>query len=380
MAGPVALYLHIPFCHSKCLYCDFLSFAGRENLLPTYLAALRQELCLLEKDELQAATVYIGGGTPTTVAAKDLALLLQEVKQRVRLQPAAEITVEANPGTVSEQKLALLRETGVNRISFGVQAGLDRLLQTLGRIHTVSQIEEAVVAARRAGFTNINLDLLYGLPGQTVADWEQTLKWAVGLQPEHLSCYCLQVEAGTPLARQIESGLLTLPAEEEIITMFNRTLKILANAGYDQYEISNFAQESYECRHNLCYWQYGDYYGLGLGSHSFVSGERWVNEKSFPLYINRITKGIQPVRQKEIITPLRGMVEMVMLGLRLNRGLAAGDFFRRWKKDLRSFLGPKAIIMEENNLIYWKNNTCRLTTRGMLVSNKVLGELLEPYL
>lgn len=380
MAGPVALYLHIPFCHVKCRYCDFLSFAGRENLVPAYLSALRREVCLLEKDELQAATVYIGGGTPTTAAAEDLALLLQEVKQRVRLQPAAEITVEANPGTVSGQKLALLRETGVNRLSFGAQAGSDRLLQILGRIHTVAQTEETVLAARRAGFTNINLDLLYGLPGQTVADWEQTLKWAVGLQPEHLSCYCLQVEDGTPLARQIEAGELTLPAEEEIVTMFHRTREILAGAGYHQYEISNFARQGYECRHNLCYWQYGDYYGLGLGSHSFVSGERRVNEESFSFYINKIAKGKQPVRYKEKITPRRGMVEMVMLGLRLTRGLDAGAFYRRWQKDLRSFLSPKAVLLEKNHLLSWENNTCQLTPRGMLVSNKVLGELLEPYL
>ena len=380
MAGPVALYLHIPFCPKKCLYCDFLSFAGRGNLLPAYLAALRKEICLLEKDELQAGTVYIGGGTPTIAAGKDLALLVQEIKRTVRLQPAAEITVEANPGTVSEQKLALLRETGINRLSFGAQAGQDRMLQALGRIHTVSQTEEAVVAARRAGFTNINLDLLYGLPGQTVADWEKTLKWAVGLRPDHLSCYCLQVETGTLLGEKIGSGHLTLPAEEEMVIMFNQTLNILADAGYLQYEISNFAPKGYECSHNLCYWQYRDYFGLGLGSHSFVSGERRVNEKSFPLYINKIMDGKQPVRHKETISPLRGMTEMIMLGLRLNRGIDAGDFSRRWKRDLRSFLSPQAGMLEENNLIYWKKNSCRLTTRGMLVSNKVLAELLDPYL
>lgn len=383
MVKPLAVYLHIPFCRKKCSYCDFLSFPGREHLFQRYLKALVQEIRLPVEEKPPVATVYIGGGTPTLFSGEDLAWLVREVEEATRLQPAAEITVEANPGTVSVEQLHCLRSAGVNRLSLGAQAGQERLLQLLGRSHTVAQTGETVAAARKAGFLNINLDLIYGLPGQTVAEWKQSLEWAIDLQPEHLSCYCLQLEPGVPLQRLIDTGYYMPPAEEEVVAMYHATRQILAQAGYGQYEIANFARRGYECRHNLSYWQYRDYLGLGLGSHSFIRGERMLNEDDFSLYFSKLTEGARaekPVASLEKISTTRGMVEMAMLGLRLNQGLNAEDFFHRWQRDLRSFFSPKLEILIEKGFLHWEGKNCRLTTKGMLASNRVLVELMEAYL
>lgn len=380
MVQPLAVYLHIPFCRKKCGYCDFLSFAGREDLFQPYLAALVKEIRLLAGERPPVATVYIGGGTPTLFTGEELASLLKEIKSATRLDPAAEITVEANPGTVTLEKLRSLREAGVNRLSFGAQAGQEKFLRLLGRSHTAAETCEAVAAARAAGFTNLNLDLIYGLPGQTVAEWRESLEWAVALEPEHLSCYCLQLAPEVPLAKEIAAGHCRPPSEEEIVAMYYETLRILAQAGYEQYEIANFARKGYECRHNLCYWEYRDYLGLGLGSHSFVAGERRVNEGDFDRYFAKVAAGERPVAAREKIDAGRGMVEMAMLGLRLTKGLAAGDFSRRWQRDLRSFFSPRQEILCQEGFLRWEGENCRLTPKGMLASNRVLVELLDPYL
>jgi oxygen-independent coproporphyrinogen-3 oxidase len=380
MGTPLAVYLHIPFCRQKCGYCDFLSFAGREDLFQTYLAVLGEEIRLLAGERPPVATVYIGGGTPTLFSGEELASLIKEVKAATRLEPGAEITVEANPGTVTLAKLRSLRAAGVNRLSIGAQAGQEKFLRLLGRSHTVAETCAAVATARAAGFTNLNLDLIYGLPGQTVADWRETLEWAVALEPEHLSCYCLQLAPAIPLAKAIAAGRHRLPGEEEAVAMYYKTLRILAQAGYEQYEIANFARKGYECRHNLCYWQYRDYLGLGLGSHSFLAGERRVNEDDFSRYFGRVAAGESPVAAREKIDDTRGMVEMVMLGLRMKQGLAAGDFFRRWRRELRSFLSPRLEVLLAGGFVRWEGENCRLTAKGMLTSNQVLVELLDGYL
>ncbi|NLW09028.1 MAG: radical SAM family heme chaperone HemW [Firmicutes bacterium] len=380
MAKPLAVYLHIPFCRQKCGYCDFLSFAGREDLFRPYLEALVQEIRLLAGERPPVATVYIGGGTPTLLSGEDLASLLQEVKAATWLDPAAEITVEANPGTVTLEQLRVLRAAGVNRLSIGAQAGQDKFLRLLGRSHTAAQTGATVAAARAAGFTNINLDLIYGLPGQAVAEWRESLEWAVALEPDHLSCYCLQLAPEVPLAKAIAAGHYRPVVEEEIVAMYYETLRILAQAGYEQYELANFARKGYECRHNLFYWEYRDYLGLGLGSHSFLSGERRVNEEDFPNYFAKVAAGEEPVAVREKIDAGRGMVEMVMLGLRLTKGLDAKEFFHRWRRDLRGFFSPRLEILLEKDFLRWEGDNCRLTPKGMLASNRVLVELLDVHL
>ena len=380
MVKPLALYLHIPFCRQKCGYCDFLSFAGREDLFQSYFSALVEEIRLLAGERPPVATVYIGGGTPTLFSGGQLASLVKEVRAATRLEPGAEITVEANPGTVTLEKLRSLRAAGVNRLSIGAQAGQEKFLRLLGRSHTVGQTCEAVAAARTAGFTNLNLDLIYGLPGQAVADWQESLERAVALEPEHLSCYCLQLAPEVPLAKDIAAGRHRLPGEEEAVAMYYETLRILARAGYEQYEIANFARKGYECRHNLCYWQYRDYLGLGLGSHSFLAGERLVNVEDFSSYFRKVATGKRPVAVRERIDATRGMVEMVMLGLRLKQGLAAGDFFDRWQRDLSSFFSSRFEVLMVEGFVCWEGGNCRLTEKGILASNRVLAELLDPYL
>lgn len=328
--------------------------------------------------EMQFDTVFFGGGTPSLLSGEDLIFLLGEIRKMAQLLPNAEITVEANPGTVSKEKLKKLRSAGVNRLSLGAQAGEDRFLKILGRIHSVREIEESVEMARAAGFTDLNLDLIFGLPGQTAGEWERTLKWAVSMNPEHLSCYGLQVEEGTPLAALVKEGSLLLPDEEETETMYIMAVERLTANGWRQYEISNFARENHRCRHNLHYWRYHDYLGIGSSAHSFILGERRANEKDPHKYISRLQKGEEPVVSRELISRNQGMAEMIMLGFRLSEGPDPYDFHRRWGVSLESVLEPAAGKMIKEGFLEYTQDRYRLTRRGMLVSNRVLSELLAP--
>ncbi len=383
---PLALYIHIPFCRKKCLYCDFTSFPGRTEDFDTYLHALTQEIELRLSSGMTIASLYIGGGTPTVLPATALAGLLATVRRVAQVLPEAEVTVEANPGTVTEADLALLRQAGVNRLSLGAQSGQDRLLQTLGRIHTVRQVEMTMAAARNAGFTNINLDLIFGLPGQSVAAWQETLEWATALRPEHLSCYGLQVEAGTPLAARLTAGELTLPGEEETSAMFLFNTEFLPRAGYRQYEISNFARcfpaegGDYRSRHNLAYWRYDDYLGLGLAAYSGIAGRRWVNLDDLEQYINALRDGRLPVAEVEEIPPSTAMAEMIMLGLRLTSGPDPVAFEKRWGVSLEEIIGERAAPLVAGGFLVKEAGTYHLTPRGMLLSNQVIAELLVPLL
>ena len=275
---PPGLYLHIPFCKSRCAYCSFNSYAC-QSPPAAYLAALSSQIRRWADQqwcrERSFATLFIGGGTPTIYDGSELAALVDLCRTSFNFTEDAEITVEANPNTVSEQALAELRRAGVNRLSLGVQAFSDRLLAGLGRSHTMAEADAAIKAARRAGFTNINLDLMYGLPGQSAANWQDSLVQALAHAPEHLACYELTIEEGTPFARLVDKGELILPDEEEALTMAECTHVLLAQAGLQRYEISNYAAPGRECRHNLNYWQNGAYLGLGAGAVSCLSGFRF---------------------------------------------------------------------------------------------------------
>ena len=259
-------------------------------------------------------------------------------------------------------------------------------MQTLSRIHTVRQVETTLAAARNAGFTNINLDLIFGLPGETVADWQETLEWATALRPEHLSCYGLQVEAGTPLAQRLDAGELTLPGEEETSAMFLWNTEYLPQAGYQQYEISNFARcaspegGDYRSRHNLAYWRYADYLGLGLAAYSGIAGRRWANHGDLEQYINALRHGVLPVAEEEEIPPPTGMAEMIMLGLRLTTGPDPVAFENRWGVSLEETIGARAIPLVAGGFLEKEAGTYRLTPRGMLLSNQVITELVAPLL
>ncbi|NLW56863.1 MAG: radical SAM family heme chaperone HemW [Firmicutes bacterium] len=384
--NPLALYIHIPFCQRKCLYCDFTSFPGQREQFAAYLRALTQEIEQRLPSGLTITSLYIGGGTPTILPTEALTNLLATVKSKAWVLPEAEVTVEANPSSVTETELALLREAGVNRLSLGAQSGQDRFLQTLGRGHTTRQVETTLAAARNAGFTNINLDLIFGLPGESVDDWRETLQWATALRPEHLSCYGLQVEAGTPLAQRLEAGELNLPGEEETSAMFLLNTEFLPEAGYQQYEISNFARRptaeggDYRSRHNLTYWRYADYLGLGLAAYSGMAGRRWVNYADLEQYIDALRCGRLPVAEEEAIPPSTGMAEMIMLGLRLTTGPDPVVFQNRWGVSLEETIGERAVSLVAGGFLVKEAGTYRLTPRGMLVSNLVITELVAPLL
>jgi oxygen-independent coproporphyrinogen-3 oxidase len=295
------LYVHIPFCRHKCFYCDFASYAGREGSMARYTDALKAEL---ERRAVPLAgrygpprTVYLGGGTPTALPETLMARLLAAIRRSLFPSGGAgplEFTVEANPGTVDASYLSMLRQSGVSRISFGVQSFDDSLLRRIGRIHTAVQAEEAFRAARQAGFANISLDLMYGLPGQTLDDLRDSVEKAVALGPDHISIYGLQVEEGTVFFRERESGRLTLPTEQEAEEMYDFMTRRLPEAGYARYEISNFARPGFESRHNLSYWQDVPYLGIGAAAHSYLAGVRYENERELSAYLEPCRGGEEP--------------------------------------------------------------------------------------
>lgn len=391
---PIALYLHIPFCRRKCLYCDFCSFPGRPGDFSPYLVALQRELAARWNPDWTVATLYLGGGTPTVLPPTALAGLIRAVQAVAPLQPRAEVTVEANPGTVNGEGLAQLRAAGVNRLSLGAQSGDNRFLKRLGRGHTTDDVERTVALARQAGFTNINLDLIFGLPGETIDDWRRTLQWAIALRPEHLSCYGLQLEAGTPLFRMVQAGQVRLPGEEEVSAMFLANTQILPAAGYEQYEISNFSRRpppgtaksgtegdgDYRCRHNLIYWQYGDYLGLGLAAVSTLANRRITNLDNLAEYLDAVQRGVLPTATEETLSRRQGMAEMLMLGFRLRTGPDPAAFYTRWGVTIDETLGNAVQPLIDAGFLRREAGSYRLTPRGMLLSNQVLAKALSPLL
>lgn len=385
MPEKIALYLHIPFCKRKCIYCDFPSFAGKEGCIPDYLSALTTELQMALGPNGTAGgrridTIFFGGGTPSLLSGDEVDLLLRKIREMTVVLSDAEVSLEANPGTVTLKKLEKWRTAGVNRLSLGAQCGEDRLLKVLGRIHTVRQAEAAFLLARQAGFDHLNLDLIFGLPGQSPANWEATLKWAADLGPEHLTCYGLQVEEGTPLAALVAEGSVILPGEDETRAMYEAAMDYLPAQGYQQYEIASFARPGFECRHNLYYWTYHDYLGVGAGACSTVTGERWANINLPEEYIRRLQVGESPVAHGERLDCRQGMVEMIMLGLRLSKGPNAQEFYERWRVSLESVLREQAVPLLEAGFLKFNNGTYILTRSGKILSNLVLQRLLAPLL
>jgi len=356
MAG---LYIHIPFCLSKCRYCDFTSFAGKENLIPAYIKRLCAEM---EKYRGMAFdTVFIGGGTPSCLPIKEMEALLQAMEENFSFSPDAEMTCEMNPGTVNKGFLDILRRHGFNRASMGMQAKNPRLLHILGRTHTFEQVMESVALCKEAGFKNINLDLMFGIPTQTLADVEEALQSAIGLGANHVSCYGLIVEEHTPLEADIRLGKLELPDEETERAMYDLAIAKLSAAGLLQYEISNFAKPGLECRHNIGYWRRTPYLGLGLGAHSLLDETRFYNTDSLADYLSGRT-----IAEQEKISPKEAHFETLMLGLRMNEGV---PFDRRDEE--------KAKLLIAEGLLEIVANRLRLTRKGMDVQNRVLLGLMD---
>ncbi|MBQ6372881.1 MAG: radical SAM family heme chaperone HemW [Clostridia bacterium] len=377
---PLAIYIHVPFCAAKCAYCDFASWPNREHEWQRYFDALFAEIDSwaaktdygLLRDGFRCCSLFIGGGTPTLVPAGFICDAIERCRSIVSFDEGAEITIEGNPGTLTEDKLALYRKAGVDRISLGAQSFDDALLVSLGRIHTSKQIAEAVRMARREGFSNINLDLMYGLPGQTMGQWRDTLDAAVALDVTHISAYSLIVEEGTPMAERVNAGEALMPDDDVVNDMQREAVDRLEKAGFRRYEISNYARKGFECRHNLTYWQRGDYLGLGCAAHSMLSETRFCNPVSLSAYL----AGERMVERQEL-TIRDVMEETLMLSTRTVRGLDMADWQRRFGV---SFMDARTGVVErlsKAGYIELMNGFLRLTRRGLEVQNAVVIELLD---
>lgn len=374
---PLGLYIHVPFCKQKCIYCDFYSLPHQESRMDDYTAAVCAHLT--ETAPFAAGhcvdTVYIGGGTPTYLGPDRLGKILKTVHKKYRVAKDAEITLEANPDSAGDWKiLRALRRAGVNRVSLGMQSACDAELSAIGRVHTQAQTAAAVEAVRRAGIKNLSLDLIYGLPDQTPERWQENLSAAVALEPEHLSCYGLKVEEGTPLFQRREA--YNLPGDDAQADMYLYTVEFLERMGYVQYEISNFARPGMESRHNLKYWHLDEYAGFGPGAHSDFGGVRYAYARDLDAYIRGVATGAPMLSESERIPPLDRDTEYVMLGLRLREGLDPKEFERRFRRRFNCFV-PFLEQCRQNGYACEEEGRWHLTPKGFLVSNQIIGGMLD---
>jgi len=376
---PLALYLHIPYCLSRCHYCDFNTYVLDPPQSREYARALAAEVrhygAAIE-DPRRVETIFLGGGTPSILPAEDLCALLEACRAAFPVSPEAEVTLEANPETVTAEAFATLLRGGFNRVSLGVQALQAGLLQVLGRPHTPARAAEAFAAIRAAGFQNVNLDVMFGLPGQSLRDWCRTLEGVLALGPEHVSTYGLTIEDGTLFGRLSREGALRLPAEEAHLAMYREALRFLPASGYGRYEISNFARPGLECRHNLTYWRQGEYLGLGAGAHGYIGGIRYMNHRLPAAYIAAVRSQGIAVATRERPSPLEQAEEALMLGLRLAEGIGISAFTVRFGLP-DSAVDPAVLArLEGLGLIEVRGGRLRLTEAGLPVSDSVITELV----
>ncbi|HOP99686.1 MAG TPA: radical SAM family heme chaperone HemW [Acetivibrio clariflavus] len=378
MDDSIGIYIHIPFCKAKCYYCDFNSFACRDELVPAYFSALKKEISL-SAEKLKGyniKSVFIGGGTPSSVDAQYIYEVLHLLYKEFCMDKDAEISIEANPGTLTEEKLKTYKDIGVNRLSMGLQAWQDTILKRLGRIHTSEEFEQNFKTARKIGFDNINVDLIFGIPGQTVEDWRHTLEKVTALEPEHLSCYSLKIEEGTVFGKMLEKGEL-VPIEDDIDReMYSFCKDFLLKKGYRHYEISNFAKPGFACRHNLIYWKAEEYVGFGTGAHSYFKSARFNNIYDLESYINGIEEGKEVTENFEFIDEKERMAEFMILGLRLIDGVRMEDFKSRFNKEIRKVYGQQIDKLMENELLTVKDGTIALSSLGLDFANQVFMEFI----
>ncbi len=394
----LSLYIHIPFCVRKCGYCDFLSAPADEKARDRYVQALLMEIERYrgtETADRKIKTLYIGGGTPSTLSVKQLECIMQKIKCTFNFYGNIEASMEMNPGTASKEKCRALYQMGINRLSIGLQSTDDKELNTLGRIHSYEDFINTYTWCREAGFQNINVDLMAALPYQTVESYTTGLRKIIRLAPEHISAYSLILEEGTPFYQKYNSGCYPLPDEEQERLMYRETEQILAQAGYERYEISNYAKKGYACRHNLVYWQGGDYLGLGLGSSSYMDGVRFHNTTDLNTYVNQGAC----VEDREELSVQAKMEEFMFLGLRVMAGVFGTEFEKRFGKTMEDVYGDVLRKHEEEGLLRIERKEARkedrkeaaaaepakgktniervmLTTKGVDVSNYVFADFL----
>lgn len=370
----VALYIHIPFCKQKCFYCDFPSYARKDDLMSDYIEALLIELKEKIKD-YEVRSLFIGGGTPSYLNEENLSKLMKGIKN-INFIEDAEKTIECNPGTVSEEKFNIMKGGGINRLSFGLQTTKNNLLKGIGRIHTFEAFKDNYNLARSVGFNNINIDMMFGLPNQSVKDWTDSLEEVAKLNPEHISAYSLIIEEGTPFYKLYNEDKLKLPSEEEEREMYKKCKNILIENGYHQYEISNYAKEGKECLHNEVYWMCNEYIGVGASSSSYIDGKRIKNIDDLREYIKRIGSGKSILDEEIINTKNDNIEEFMFMGLRMNCGIEEEEFKRRFHTDVDNVY--KDVIEGNINkgLLERKRGRIYLTDKGIELSNMVMSDMI----
>lgn len=373
-----SIYIHIPFCEKKCIYCNFRSSTNK-SLVNDYIEGLIKEI-VLYKDLLKTSeieTIYIGGGTPSFIDEKYISNIIQTIKKYNDLSEVSEMTIEVNPGTLNEQKLKAYKNIGINRLSIGLQSSDNQMLKKIGRIHTFEEARKAYFLARNAGFENISLDLMFGLPGQSLSEFETSINEVIKLNPEHISAYSLKVEEDTPLHNLIERKILEVTDEALDRKMYQRLIELLEKNSFDLYEISNFAKKGFQSKHNLAYWKRQEYFGFGLAAHGFINNERYGNTEIFKEYFQMLSNNQKPKSSQNYVTNQDALFEEVMLGLRLKEGIHYKklnelyniDFLKNHADTIEFLLNEGLIIIEKNYL--------KLTLKGMDLSNEVISHLVD---
>ena len=366
------LYIHIPFCVRKCAYCDFLSAPGSEEAKASYTKALLREIEAVKTEKREVSSIFVGGGTPSALSPSLMGDIFEKIHESFSVAQDAEITIEANPGTLSKEKLFLYKNAGINRLSLGLQSPEEAELKSLGRIHTYEEFLESFSLAREAGFQNINVDLMCALPDQTYEGWIRNLRTVAALHPEHISAYSLIIEEGTPFAKR----KLNLPDEDTEYRMYEDTAGILAEYGYEQYEISNYAKKGLVCRHNIGYWTRKEYLGLGLGAASLWGNQRFSNTSDFSAYLKESGSPEKIRENRETLSLEDEMSEFMFLGLRMTEGVSKAEFLEGFGTPIESVYGNVLDKYKSVGLLEEKEGRIFLTRAGIHVSNGVMAEFL----
>ena len=383
-----SLYFHIPFCKHRCAYCDFNTYAGQNHLIPAYVSAVCSEIRMVGMNlpKMSVGSIFFGGGTPSLLTAYQFAEIFRVINQYFFVLPNAEISLEANPGTVSPDYLLDLSQIGFNRISYGVQSANPEELHMLERVHSYSDVVEALKWSRRAGFKNLNFDLIYGLPEQTLSRWQHTVRLIIDLHPEHISAYALTFEQGTPFGRWAAKGLIPLPDPDLAADQYEWMMEFLSEHGYEQYEISNWSLPGRECQHNIQYWKNFNYLGMGAGAHGYAAGVRYSNVLRIKTYIERLTNlstqhhffPLSPAVVNQHKNSLReDMQETMLTGLRLTKnGISIIGFNQRFGANVMEIFGEEINKLVKAELLEWSGDILRLSVRGRLLGNQVFMQFV----
>ena len=380
----LGLYVHIPFCVSKCNYCDFNSYKVDKNSKERYIEDLKKEINIYKEEKEkkgneyeEISSVFIGGGTPSILSSEEIKHIFEIIKVNFKIKENAEITMECNPGTLTKEKLITMKNIGINRLSMGLQAVQDHHLKSIGRIHTYEEFEKNYKEAIEVGFNNINIDLMYALPNQKIEEWKESLRKIVGLNPSHISAYSLILEEGTQLYNMYENKEFEMIDEDTDINMYNYTINYLKENGYNQYEISNYAKEGFDCRHNILYWKCDHYIGLGPGAAGYLNNYRYSNVESLQEYHKKLNKNEKPIENIEELSVEDKIQEKIFMGLRMNEGIKFEDFKKQFNIDFKDKYIKQIKELKEKELINESITGVSLTQKGREISNSIFVEFIN---